>query len=693
MEVSNVVTWARNAAARFAAGLGSLLEGIAAYDAPKVVVVFSEGIASPEAPGEFAAFATQSAAARAAIYAMRLERPEQDASISSGKGFAYDDRLAGIAGLDAVVGRARGTVFEVHGSGDIPFQRLARELSGYYLIGVEPEGNDRNGQPHHLSVKVRKPGLTVRARPQFVFNAAVTDENALLTAALRSPLSLPGLPLKVATFNLADKDPALVRVVIAAEIDRGQQSASEALVGFVFLDAEGKVYSPSSERMRLEKSRFSETLSLVVATTVQPGTYTLRVAAVHDGRTGSVEHRVTARLTSAASLQLGDLVVCDPPLPKAGLSPSLDGRVHGDRLWSFVQLAPEKDMPKDVSLVLDILKSEKGSPVVSAPLRLAASATRPDTAQVTLDARLLPPGKYLARLTVSSGGKAAARLITPFSLERSPRDTRRPAAGPASKSRPPDVAAFNLADVLDRAVLDPFLDEVAASAPAAARAAIDKARAGQFDEAVKLLGTGAPSEASGPFIRGLALLARGDLQLASEAFRDMASAAPDLLVAAFYIGACYAAGGRETQAINAWRTSLTGLDRYPAVYRFLADALIRAGEPDRARDLLEEALSRFPAEDALVVRMGKALFEMGRYAEALEQVERVIERRTDAAAVLLLALQSAFRAAEAGAALPYEALLPRLRRYRDLYVAAQGPEQALVSEWVAFIESKAKRQS
>jgi Tfp pilus assembly protein PilF len=483
----------------------------------------------------------------------------------------------------------------------------------------------------------------------------------------------------------------MVRVLIAAEIDRQQERGGAAHVAFALLDEKGNAHNISADRVQLEKARFSDALSFVVATAVPPGTYTLRLAAARDGRAGSVEHRVEARLVEAASLQLGDLVVCDPPLPGQQVSPSLDSRVRGDRLWSFVQVAPDKEMPAGVSLLLDIVRDEGGPAIVSSPLAVRSVTARSRTAQATFDARLLPPGDYGARLTVSAGGQTVARLFTPFTLEWGAAAAGPGATGRPATSRPTDVAPFDRADALAPPVLDPFLDEVAVRASPASHAAISAARAGRFDEAVAALPSAAPTDPAPPFVRGLALLSKGQLQEASEAFREAIRLAPDLFVGAFYIGACYAAAGNDKSAMSAWQTSLAGLEGHAAVYRFLVDARLRAGQPERAVALLEEALLRFPQDDHLTARMAKALFDMKHYAKALDYASRIIERRPGDASVLELALRSAFEAASTGTPLPYDTLLPRLRRYRAMYSEAQGPEPGLVAEWVAFVEARARK--
>jgi hypothetical protein len=51
------------------------------------------------------------------------------------------------------------------GGGGFAFDQVLRESSGYYLLGVEPAAEDRDGEPRELEVKLnRRGGLTVRSR-------------------------------------------------------------------------------------------------------------------------------------------------------------------------------------------------------------------------------------------------------------------------------------------------------------------------------------------------------------------------------------------------------------------------------------------------------------------------------------------------------------------------------------------------
>jgi len=689
-EASLNVADARRQVNQFSAGLRNLLQGLRSLDVPKLVIVFSQGLISPEAASEMTSFAAESAAARTAIYAVRLDRSVFDVSeMRAPRTELYDDRDAARAGLEALVGRARGTVLEVAGSAQPAFDRLAAEFSGYYLIGIEPEGSDRDGRPHRIQVNAVRPGLTVRARPEFTFTPprpAAADESKLLTETMQSPAVATEIPVRVTTFSMADDNASKVRVMVSAEIDRQQQKDGAVQVGYAIYNDRGRVLVGFAQRMDLQRTS-SGALAFIGVGAVAPGTYTLKLAAVHEGRVGSVEHRFTARLIAAAPFELGDLVIRDPFQFQNAFAPSVDARVSGDRIMALLQIRVDRDVPKDASLVLDIVKDEAGAALASVPLALNASRTSVRVAQALLDARLLPPGDYGARVTVSVAGKPAGTVFTRFALDRS---TRAESAGssPRPAARPADAAPFQPGDVLAPGVLAPFLDELAARPGQAARPAIERAKAGRLTEAAQQLKPGNANDPAPPFIRGLALLANGQIQAASDAFRDALRADPEFLLGAFYIGACYAAGGREQQAINAWQTSLVGLDRFPAVYRVLGDALIRAGQPERAAMLLEEALARWPDEETLALRMVKAAFESGRYERVWERADRVTGGQPGDATILFLAMQAVFETVVDRADAPADTLLPRLKRYRDLYVAAGGPHAALVAEWVAFVERK-----
>jgi VWFA-related protein len=74
--------------------------------------------------------------------------------------------------LERLAGTAAGALIRIEpGSEERAFQRILRETSAYYLLGVEPIDADRDGRRHFISVKVKTPGAEVRARASVVVPA------------------------------------------------------------------------------------------------------------------------------------------------------------------------------------------------------------------------------------------------------------------------------------------------------------------------------------------------------------------------------------------------------------------------------------------------------------------------------------------------------------------------------------------
>ena len=88
---------------------------------------------------------------------------------------------------------------------------------------------------------------------------------------------------------------------------------------------------------------------------------------------------------------------------------------------------------------------------------------------------------------------------------------------------------------------------------------------------------------------------RGDLESAAAAFRTAIKIASDFPPAAVYLGACYAAGGRDREAAGAWQLVLALGQEDAVVYRLTADALLRLGDAAAADDVLKDAVRAFPA--------------------------------------------------------------------------------------------------
>ena len=58
-----------------------------------------------------------------------------------------------------------GSLFYVAGTGDPIFERLSSEISAYYLLGVEPADEDRDGRTHEVKVRTKQKNVVLRGRP------------------------------------------------------------------------------------------------------------------------------------------------------------------------------------------------------------------------------------------------------------------------------------------------------------------------------------------------------------------------------------------------------------------------------------------------------------------------------------------------------------------------------------------------
>ena len=130
----------------------------------------------------------------------------------------------------------------------------------------------------------------------------------------------------------------------------------------------------------------------------------------------------------------------------------------------------------------------------------------------------------------------------------------------------------------------------------AAKAAVARARSGKL-EGTAMMALDAGDQSAGSILRGIELLMKGDLNPAANQFGVALRSAPDAPIASFFLGACYAAAGRDKEAVSAWERARAAKLQLPALPVILADGLLRLGQPADALAPLREALDREPQND------------------------------------------------------------------------------------------------
>jgi VWFA-related protein len=171
-----------------ARGLDTLLAVLSELPGRKSVVLLTGGLLVSDRPdgrpdlGKVARSMGQSAArANATMYTVHVDQISSTLDTvvkkSAGNTALARDRAMSRSWLEDFSRSAGGMQLNAtsRAAVDVAFDRVLRETSAYYLLGVEPAAADRDGRPHSLKVKVDRPRLTVRSRQWVVVPRASTN--------------------------------------------------------------------------------------------------------------------------------------------------------------------------------------------------------------------------------------------------------------------------------------------------------------------------------------------------------------------------------------------------------------------------------------------------------------------------------------------------------------------------------------
>lgn len=385
--------------------LEALVVSLKDVPGPKTIVLLSEGMVADPRRVDLGRLATEAHLARVTIYALHLEVPAFEAAQDRVSPTAGRDLQLRGDGLTRVAGAARGAVFRQVGDDPRPFARIARELSGYYLLAFEPLPAERDGRPHRIRVRLARGGGELRARPGFVLPAAPVSRDTALVQLLRASSAATELPLRVATYTYAEPASRDLRVVVSAEA----VAASQVGLGFVLIDAGGVIAATAVHDAANGAYAFSAV--------VPPGNYTLRVAAIDPlGRQGSVGRPFAARLVAAGGLRVSDLMLARVPArPQDPLDPVIDS-VSGGAVVAYLELHADHGvtLPDAVRIVVTGAADERE--LVTVPAKVMKGDAAWGVARATVPLASLSPGAHLARAEVLSAGVTVAQVARPFSV-------------------------------------------------------------------------------------------------------------------------------------------------------------------------------------------------------------------------------------------------------------------------------------
>jgi len=647
--------------------LRSLLRGLSSIAEPKTMILISEGLPLIDQDLDVTELGDEAARARTSVYVLQVDT-QMDASTNRPSTTRLGDMEIRTAGLDLLASSSRGTLLRVTNDGGPQFARIANELSGYYLIGVESEATDRDGKRHPIAVSVNRRGATVHARRQLAAPAAPAADvkpRDSVTAALISPLSLSSLPLRVATFSVREPETSNVQVLIHADIGAEYSSAAPVTLGYTVVDTKtGRQVDSEVADARLSPVMrgVPSALQFVSNVSVAPGDYTLKFAVADEDRVGTVEHHIHAGLVPAGPISLSELMVGGPVTGDDLLRPTVGYTIAFGLVQGYIEAyAPSDDLP---AVKFEIATSDDGEPLLSADVAGVPAGRERTIFSQALPVRQLPPGTYKLRAVVSSHGETVKSLSRSF--EVSPPAVLMTSAAVPTATTQADIYLPVSDDLLIRKF---NRDEAGRSETVRAfRATVAEASRSAFDE-------------------GARALSSGDYGKAEQSFKRAIRPDADVTAPMAYLAAVYAATGNDAQAAGAWQTALIEGEDFPQIYEWLGDTLIRTRDLAQARTILTEAAGKWPSDPRFAMPLALVYAVFGQGREAVRTLQRHLEAHPDDAAALSLGVEWMFHLHSLGgvARSPVEDV-KLARSWADAYAKIKGPQLALVNEWMQALE-------
>ena len=177
-EVTNLALVYEGLASASLGMLRNIVQGMAGFLGRKTLILVSGGMVASDVPGgrpDLGEMGIQvgkeAAIANTTIYTLYVESSfierfsaQTRAGDKSLANWSRDSVLMG-RWLEQFSGAAGGALFSVQvGNAESALARIQTELSSYYLLGVEPGDEDRDGRTHQIAVKTTQPNVTIRGR-------------------------------------------------------------------------------------------------------------------------------------------------------------------------------------------------------------------------------------------------------------------------------------------------------------------------------------------------------------------------------------------------------------------------------------------------------------------------------------------------------------------------------------------------
>ena len=430
-------------------GIETILEGMLGVEGPKALVWISGGFVIDGAVLGLQKMAELAAASRTTLHVFMVDEGLVDMTGGSGGGLPETAAVEGVPapedagmwlgppnrrrkrqGLLAAASMTGGSLVRAQYNPGPLFARLERELSGYYLLGVESRAADRDGEFHDIDVSVRRRGAHVRSHRGVHLppEGAGPSSAERILRLLRSPVAARELPLRVATYAYrgAADEGGQMQILVGAEVDAAGSVPEALSMGYLLRDGEGAVASHATVQVvpSLAQKQDGPVFEVNFMVRAQePGDYSLTLAAIDAaGRRGSVEHPVRAGRMSGGPVAAGDLLLADQFSAPAGrIIPRVEAQVASGRLLAYTELyADAPAFWEGTRVEVDVLHGAAGHVLAREPAVLEGSDGARRSATAVVAVSHLPPGRYVARARVLHDATEVTQGRRPFRITAQP---------------------------------------------------------------------------------------------------------------------------------------------------------------------------------------------------------------------------------------------------------------------------------
>jgi VWFA-related protein len=329
--------------------------------------------------------------------------------------------------------------------------KIVTDNGSFYTFGFYPAPLVADGKVHDITVTVKRPGLRVRSRQQYVADVAnkpAVTANRAMTETLASGLDNPGLPIRATAVPLGLNGRDHTRTLVTIELtypaaEAGDRAFKDSLrVGLLALTTDGKVKASFQRPIDLSGKWRPDARGVFVineAIDLPPGQLVLRAGVTSDalGRSGTVHLPLDVPDFRDGDLTLSPLVVGVAGAPRDGVAPT-DAAMGLADIRALVPFQPtvERTFPATTALRL-FLTGGYRSPATSATVTITISdETRPLRREMTVPATVtnlgsrriqvdtsvplagLSPGAHVVSVTVSTGKKTSVSRDVPITVVR-----------------------------------------------------------------------------------------------------------------------------------------------------------------------------------------------------------------------------------------------------------------------------------